>query len=294
MYQLSVTVESCLRAGTRVDIAWVVSSTAGPVDSTRAVALTAGGGKVGSVLGDVLDARLGEHAGKDDGRLVHLVVDEVEATMAEVAPGTYDLLLVSAAAMPSRVWELVGDHRPVALRVGLEEDRVTEVDLAAGDESPQVATMLENGASGSVVEPESVVTLWNPVARLVVLGDGPMAEAVGAAGTLAGWHAQVVAEPSSAALLAETLGPADSIVVSGHDVERTAPVLDAALRGGAGYIGSLGSRAMQQARADWLAGLGVDDLSRVHGPAGLDLGAEGPGQVGISVVAEAIRAHRTQ
>jgi xanthine dehydrogenase accessory factor len=60
----------------------------------------------------------------------------------------------------------------------------------------------------------------------------------------------------------------------------------AALESDAGYIGALGSTAMQQSRADWLAYRDVTDLSRVHGPAGLPLGGRSPAEVAVSIVAE--------
>ena len=60
------------------------------------------------------------------------------------------------------------------------------------------------------------------------------------------------------------------------------------ITGGAGYIGALGSMRMQQNRADWLAYRDVTDLSRVRGPAGLDIGARTPAEIAVSVLAQAI------
>ncbi|MFM8895206.1 MAG: XdhC family protein, partial [Actinomycetales bacterium] len=54
----------------------------------------------------------------------------------------------------------------------------------------------------------------------------------------------------------------------------------------AGYIGSVGSQSMQRSRADWLAYQEVIDLSRVHGPAGLALGAQSPPEVAVAIAAE--------
>jgi xanthine/CO dehydrogenase XdhC/CoxF family maturation factor len=45
---------------------------------------------------------------------------------------------------------------------------------------------------------------------------------------------------------------------------------------------------MQEDRADWLAYRDVTDLSRVHGPAGFDIGAKTPEEIAISVLAEVI------
>ena len=86
--------------------------------------------------------------------------------------------------------------------------------------------------------------------------------------------------------LTASLGPLDAVVVMGHDVESSSRCLMSALESDAGYVGALGSSAMQQARADWLAYREVTDLARVHGPAGLPLGGKSPAEVAVSIVAE--------
>ncbi|NMO88959.1 XdhC family protein [Actinomycetospora sp. TBRC 11914] len=89
-------------------------------------------------------------------------------------------------------------------------------------------------------------------------------------------------------------GPApDAVVVASHGYDE-APVLEAALRAGVGYVALVASR---RRGAAVLAGLDVEDADRdrVHTPAGLDLGATTPPEVALSVLAEmvAVRAGRT-
>jgi len=83
------------------------------------------------------------------------------------------------------------------------------------------------------------------------------------------------------------------MVVTSHDVEVAGPALAAALASPVGYLGALGSRRTQQARADWLAYRGITELDRVHGPAGLDIGATTPAEIAVAILAEtlAVRAH---
>ena len=70
--------------------------------------------------------------------------------------------------------------------------------------------------------------------------------------------------------------------------------LQSALASGAGYVAALGSRHMQALRAQWLTENGVSaaDQQRIHGPAGLDIGARTPAEMAVAVVGEmvAVRA----
>ena len=74
----------------------------------------------------------------------------------------------------------------------------------------------------------------------------------------------------------------------GHETEAVGRVLQAALGSRVGYIGSIGPAALQEDRGDWLAYRGVTDTSRIHGPAGFDLGATSPEEVALSVICEMI------
>ena len=74
----------------------------------------------------------------------------------------------------------------------------------------------------------------------------------------------------------------------GHDDRLTGAALEAALAGPVGYIGSVGPRRLQDSRADWLVRRGVEDLDRIHGPAGLPIGASSPAEIAVSVLAEAL------
>ena len=70
-------------------------------------------------------------------------------------------------------------------------------------------------------------------------------------------------------------------MVASHDQELAGRALAAALSSDVGYIGALGSRRIQQARADWLAYRGITDVGRIHGPAGLDIGADTPAEIAL-------------
>ena len=79
-----------------------------------------------------------------------------------------------------------------------------------------------------------------------------------------------------------------------HDPKIDDPALNAALHSGCFYIGALGSKKTQGARRERLAAAGFKeaDLSRIHGPIGLSIGARGPAEIAISIMAEITAALR--
>ena len=88
-----------------------------------------------------------------------------------------------------------------------------------------------------------------------------------------------------------------AIVVLTHDDKFDLPLMHGALATDAFYLGWLGSRRNQQRRRGLLIEEGVaeDDLERISGPSGLDLGADSPSETAVSIVAEilAVRAQRS-
>ena len=89
-------------------------------------------------------------------------------------------------------------------------------------------------------------------------------------------------------------GAATAVVTLTHDPKLDDPALVEALNSPAFYIGSLGSRKTHAARLDRLrsAGFGDAALARLHGPAGLDIGAANPAEIALSVMAQVVAAWR--
>ena len=86
------------------------------------------------------------------------------------------------------------------------------------------------------------------------------------------------------------------VVVMSHNYLRDRDYLKALLPSEAAYIGMLGPRARTERLLGELAREGIDPVERsrerIHGPAGLDLGAEGPEEIAAAIVAEVLAVQR--
>jgi xanthine dehydrogenase accessory factor len=86
------------------------------------------------------------------------------------------------------------------------------------------------------------------------------------------------------------LGPRDAVCVLTHDPKFDVPAVISALGTDVGYLGAMGSRRTTDDRNRRLRAGGATDeqLTRVMGPIGLDLGARTPEETAISICAEII------
>ncbi len=154
-----------------------------------------------------------------------------------------------------------------------------------------------------------------PPPRLFVYGAADTAEALCRAAKLLGWRT-VVADARASFATPERIPSADellvlwpdealaqvqpdadtALLVLTHDDKFDLPLLEAALRTDAFYVGALGSRRNQERRRGLLLerGLTEADLDRIAGPSGLDIGADTPAETALSMLAEilAVRAGR--
>lgn len=103
----------------------------------------------------------------------------------------------------------------------------------------------------------------------------------------------IVAWPDEA-LAQIRITPQTDIVILAHDEKFEDPALHVALRSRAGYIGAIGSRKTSEQRLERLrrAGFSEQELSRIHAPIGIDIGAKTPAEIAVSILAEIIAVRR--
>jgi xanthine dehydrogenase accessory factor len=211
----------------------------------------------------------------------------------------------------------VVEGEDVGVKLLVREDGTT-----AGDGPRELAELasaaLRRGRSHLVELGEAKVfaDVYGPPARLFVYGAVDTAEALCRAARLLGWRT-IVADARARFATRERLPSAEEILVAWpeealaevrpdlgtavlvltHDDKFDLPALTGALASDAFYVGALGSRRNQERRRELLreAGVSEDDLERIAGPSGLDIGAESPAETALSMLAEilAVRAGRS-
>jgi xanthine dehydrogenase accessory factor len=153
---------------------------------------------------------------------------------------------------------------------------------------------------------EYLLAPHNPPLRLVVVGAVHISEALCAMARQCGYAVSVI-DPRSAFLRPDRFPGVEligqwpqqafaalkpdartAVVLLTHDPKIDDPALLAVLPTPAFYVGALGSIRTHAKRLDRLAAAGVSeaDRARIHGPAGLSIGARTPAEIAVSVLAQ--------
>jgi xanthine dehydrogenase accessory factor len=156
------------------------------------------------------------------------------------------------------------------------------------------------------------VQVHNPAPRLIIVGAVHISQALAPMAAMAGYAVTVVDPRRSFATedrfpgvtlsgdwpdeAMEKLKPdmRTAVVTLTHDPKLDDPALSAALRSPAFYIGALGSKKTHGARVNRLsrAGFSETEIARIHGPAGLDIGAKSPAEIAVAVLGQLTAARR--
>ena len=261
----------------------------------------------GCVESDVYEACRGVLRGDAPRVITYGITDEQALEVGLPCGGEIDVFVGDYAP---ELYERIGDERAVVY-TDLESAEQRLVFEGEDEATDAVIRSARSQVVGSVF-----AEFFGPPPRLLVIGAVDTAEALCRAAKELGWRT-IVADarsrfatrariPSADELLVlwpdEALAQvkpdhATAVVVLTHDDKFDIPAISGTLETDAFYVGAIGSRRNQERRRGVLleAGVSEDALERLHGPAGLDLGAHTPAETALSILAEilAVRSGRT-
>ena len=142
---------------------------------------------------------------------------------------------------------------------------------------------------------EIYVEPYLPKPLLILVGHGPVIEALARFGAAADYAVQTLgAEDAAAELNRAGVAQHASAVVATH-ADSDEDALTRMLATSAGYVSLVSSRRRAAAIVEHLreAGVSLERLARLKAPAGLDIGAQSPDEIAVSILAEIIQHRRT-
>lgn len=200
------------------------------------------------------------------------------------------------------------------LKTGAQQ-LVKESELPAGDPlADSFAKAFRQGRSVVVGEgdEETFINVFTPPPRIVAIGAVHISQALYPMARLTGFDVTII-DPRTAFATPERFPDVELIaewpdqvlpdvgvdaytatVLLTHDPKIDDPALHFALKSGAFYIGALGSKKTHAKRVDRLkeAGFSDADISRIHAPIGLAIGAVSPAEIAVAILAQITAALR--
>ena len=189
-----------------------------------------------------------------------------------------------------------------------EQRFVPAADIAADPLKDILETHLRTGKSGMAETPSGRVflTVYLPLPKLVITGAVHISQALAPMARLLGYdvtivdprtafasverfpEVRVIAEWPDTALPPLGIDRYTAFVALTHDPKIDDPALTYALARGCFYVGALGSRKTHARRVERLTaqGLSAADITRIHAPIGLPIGAVSPPEIAVAILGE--------
>jgi xanthine dehydrogenase accessory factor len=183
---------------------------------------------------------------------------------------------------------------------------VKAADIAKDPLKATLADHLRTAKSGmeQTAEGRVFLTVYVPAPQLVITGAVHISQALAPIGRLLGYDVtivdprtafasierfpdiKVIAEWPDKALPPLNVDRYTAFVALTHDPKIDDPALLHALARDCFYIGALGSRKTHARRLERLKAETNADLSRIHAPIGLDIGAVSPAEIAVAIMAQ--------
>jgi xanthine dehydrogenase accessory factor len=185
---------------------------------------------------------------------------------------------------------------------------VKSADIARDPMRAVLAERLRSSKSGmeDTAEGRVFLTVYVPAPQLIIIGAVHISQSLAPVGKLLGYDVtivdprtafasperfpdvKVIAEWPDKALPPLNVDRYTAFVSLTHDPKIDDPALIHALSRDCFYIGALGSRKTHGRRIERLKGQGLSDaeLSRIHAPIGLDIGAVSPAEIAVAIMAQ--------
>jgi xanthine dehydrogenase accessory factor len=197
-----------------------------------------------------------------------------------------------------------------------EQRLVKAAEIAKDPLGAILAERLRSGKSGMADSDEGRVflTVHVPAAQLVAIGAVHISQALAPIAKLLGYDVtivdprtafasperfpdvKIIAEWPDKALPSLGIDRYTAFVALTHDPKIDDPALLYALARDCFYIGALGSRKTHGRRVDRFKQQGVGDaeISRIHAPIGLNIGAVSPAEIAVSIIAQITESLRRE
>ena len=257
----------------------------------------------------------------------HLVIDADGHMEGSVSGGCVDGVVVTAAR------DCINTKKGELLQFEVATDQAWEVGLSCGGEvhilvepliniAEKVSYLLDNDANTikklhsetKMIDGNFFTHEYKPALKMIVVGAVHISQGlVSMAKTLD--IDVILVDPRTAyaseerfpdidfitswpdeALKKIGINASTAIVTLSHDPKLDDSALEIAVRSEAFYIAALGSLKTQKERKKRLKekGFSENEIARIHGPAGLDIGALEPAEIALSILSELVATRRAE